>query len=147
MELKKLQNEAGFDKNKKINVSPLGLMLNTDDSQMVEEILDDREQIMSELTEQMMLKVKEHMFLKERTAKDFVKPRRSETSVFENQKQSHDFAIQGLEQQSASTPKEDDQAFDKEAYHQIKSEIKRRREAKERLLKQGFPELKPYMSF
>ena len=37
--------------------------------------------------------------------------------------------------------------FDKEAYRQLKAEIKKRREAKERLLQQGFPELKPYMTF
>lgn len=34
--------------------------------------------------------------------------------------------------------------FDKETFHQIKQEIRRRREAKERLLQQGFPDLKPY---
>lgn len=36
--------------------------------------------------------------------------------------------------------------FDKEAYQKIKAEIKRRKEAKERLLQQGFPELKPYIA-
>lgn len=40
-----------------------------------------------------------------------------------------------------------DQKFDRNAYNQLKSEIKKRREAKERLLQQGFPELKPYITF
>lgn len=42
--------------------------------------------------------------------------------------------------------KEQEQGFDKAAYAELKAEIKRRREAKERLLQQGFPELKPYIS-
>jgi len=31
--------------------------------------------------------------------------------------------------------------FDKESYQKIKDEIKRKKEAKERLLKQGFPDV------
>ncbi len=43
--------------------------------------------------------------------------------------------------------KENEQAgFDKQAYQVLKNEIKKRREAKEKLLQQGFPQLKPYAS-
>ena len=48
-----------------------------------------------------------------------------------------------ISQMDKDTEKE---GFDKEAYQKIKAEIKQRREAKERLLQQGFPELKPYIS-
>lgn len=41
---------------------------------------------------------------------------------------------------------QDKDQFDKEAYQKIKAEIKKRKEAKERLLQQGFPELRPYIS-
>ena len=34
--------------------------------------------------------------------------------------------------------------FDEEAYKQLKEKIRERRDAKERLLQQGFPDLKPY---
>ena len=38
------------------------------------------------------------------------------------------------------------EGIDKEEFLQIKREIKMRKEAKQRLLEQGFPELKPYMT-
>ena len=91
-----------------------------------------------ELTEQLTARVKHHLYKKERKATDFITQRRSETSVFESQVASHDRAIGALEKA--------EEGFDKEAYLELKAEIKRRREAKERLLQQGFPELKPYVS-
>ena len=38
--------------------------------------------MMYELSEQVSLRVKEHLFLKERKPQDFVKPRRSEVNIF-----------------------------------------------------------------
>ena len=37
--------------------------------------------------------------------------------------------------------------FDKEAYDKMKTELKMRKEAKERLLSQGLPEFKAYLRF
>ena len=103
----------------------------------------------SELTEQLSLRIREHIFLKERKESDFVRGRRSELSIFEDQVQSNEnraktFEVQAAEMEAARQKEEG--AFDKEAYQELKAEIKKRREAKERLLKQGFPELKSYVT-
>lgn len=45
-------------------------------------INEERELMTVELSEQLASRVKEHLFLKERKASDFVKPRRSETGLF-----------------------------------------------------------------
>jgi hypothetical protein len=85
--------------------------------------------------------------MKERKASDIVVPRRSEHSLFKSQEKSHRNVIGGLETIAEQMKaKQNEKAFDREAYEQIKAEIKLRREAKSRLLQQGFPELKPYIS-
>lgn len=111
--------------------------------------MDDRELMTYELAEQLSLRVKEHLFLKERKETDFVRQRRSELNIFESQQQSNENRAQTLESMAAqieSDRQKDESKFDKEAYQQIKTEIKKRRDAKERLLKQGFPELKSYVT-
>ena len=50
-----------------------------------------------ELTEQLSLRIKEHLFLKERKESDFVRARRSELSLFDNQLSSHENAARSLE--------------------------------------------------
>lgn len=103
----------------------------------------------TELTEQLTMRIREHVFLKERKLADFAKPRRSEQSIFERQVSSHENRVRTLEEQAAQIvqeKKEQEEGFDKEAYQAIKAEIKKRREAKERLLQQGFPELKSYVT-
>ena len=97
-----------------------------------------------ELAHQLSLRVREHLYLKERKASDLAKPRRSEIGTFASQVSSNDILAKGLEKYAQE--KEREEGFDKEAYQQLKNEIKQRREAKERLLQQGFPELKPYIS-
>lgn len=111
--------------------------------------MEERELMTYELTEQLSLRIKEHLFLKERKESDFVRSRRSEVSIFENQVQSQENTAKSLEDQAAqieAARQKDEATFDKEAYQDLKAEIKRRREAKERLLKQGFPELKSYVT-
>lgn len=50
-----------------------------------------------ELSEQLAMRVKEHMFLKERKNSDFVRGRRSEVNIFESQVQSQENAARTLE--------------------------------------------------
>lgn len=118
-----------------------------DPSKVFAQLNEERELITYELAEQLSLRMKEHLYMKERKESDFVKPRRSEQSLFASQVQSNDNAIKIFEKQAASRQaRENEQGFDREAYNELKAEIKRRREAKERLLHQGFPELKSYIS-
>ncbi len=106
----------------------------------------------AELTEQIAMRIKEHMYFTERKPTDFVKGRRNEIDVFGKQIASHDKVATMLEKDNLDLLKAGDRGqdessgFDKEAYLQIKSEIKRRREAKARLLEQGFPELRSYVT-
>lgn len=131
---------ASFDKNKVIKNL-------TSSAEAYQEIEKDRDLMISEITEQVILRMKEHMFQKKRTEKDFLQPRVSENTLFDSQVLTNTIGIENLEKEIQNAPSENEPAFDKEAYLAIKSEIKRRREAKEKLLNQGFPELKPYLNF
>ena len=134
-----LNERATFDETKKM--SPL--WASRDNSEVLEEIIEEREMIAKELNQQMAAKIKEHFFLKERKPSDFVRPKRSEVLLFGKQVQGQETRIRELE---GKLEEKEEEKMDKEAYKRIKDEIKRRKEAKERLLQQGFPELKPYVS-
>jgi hypothetical protein len=51
-----------------------------------------------EIQEQLSLKVKEHMHMKERKPSDYVKPRKSETELFEDLMRSKDNNMKKLEE-------------------------------------------------
>ena len=54
-----------------------------------------------ELAEQLSLRVKQHLYLKERKESDFVRGRRSELSIFEDQVRSNENRAKTLEVQAA----------------------------------------------
>jgi len=54
-----------------------------------------------ELAEQMSSRIKEHLFLKERKNTDFVKPRRSELSIFGSQVQNQENTLKIMDKQVA----------------------------------------------
>lgn len=112
-----------------------------------DELYEDRFLMAEELTEQLSLKIKEHLYLKKRKASDFVKPRQSELDIFRSQVVSHQNTIEHMEEEYNKVfgkEPEKKEGFDRETFHRLKAEIKLRREAKERLLEQGLPEFKPY---
>ena len=81
-----LKDNATFDETKKLSGSALfNSGYEADPEKVFDEINQERELMTHELAEQMALRVKEHLYLKERKATDFVKPRRSELSIFGNQ--------------------------------------------------------------
>ena len=103
-----------------------------------------------EIMEQVALRVKEHLYYKERKESDFVKGKRSELNIFSAAAKSHENALQILESKYETMKAEQEkeykgQTFDKEAYEEIKKQIRQRKEAKERMLQQGHPEFKPYI--
>ena len=144
-----LSEKAKFDQDKEL---PNSFFSNDDHASMdnvYNDIVEERHLMTSELTEQLTMRVREHIFLKERKLTDFARARRSEQSVFERQVSSHENRARTLEEKAAQIvqgKKEQEEGFDKEAYQAIKEEIKKRREAKERLVQQGFPELKSYVN-
>lgn len=143
-----LSENAVYDKTRELpNAGLFNEEVNMD--KIYQELNEERELMTYEFADQISLRVKEHLFMKERKATDFVRPRRSELSIFANQVQSQENSARTLEEQVAQIvkqKKDKEEGFDKEAYQALKAEIKQRREAKERLLQQGFPELKPYIS-
>ncbi|CDW82520.1 UNKNOWN [Stylonychia lemnae] len=143
-----LNETATYDKTKKLTaVNRINPQLSNEDQyKMLRELDQDSEQMQREVAAQVLQRVREFMFLKERKQTDFVVGRRSEQSLFSEQVNSLEHSADQLEYK-AGQMNHDEPAFDKEAYRQIKAEIKKRREAKERLLQQGFPELKPYLNF
>lgn len=144
-----LNENAKFDEGKEL---PNSFFSNDDQVSMdniYNDIVEERHLMTTELTEQLTMRIREHIFLKERKLTDFARARRSEQSIFERQVSSHENRARTLEEQAAQIvqgKKEQEEGFDKEAYQAIKAEIKKRREAKERLLQQGFPELKSYVN-
>jgi hypothetical protein len=97
-----------------------------------EELIRDRERFRFEVSQQLVKRIKKHVFNTKRVDTDFVQGRISEKHAFHGQKLSHDNAIKSLEQDSAAVDQSKD--FDREAYEKIKAEISARKEAKERLL-------------
>ena len=111
-----LSETATYDTSKPIGSNhPLGLN-EVDPEKIFNQVSEEREQMTYELTEQLALRVKEHLFLKERKASDFVRPRRSEISIFNNQVQSHENRAKTLEEQVAQIDNGKEPGFDKEAY-------------------------------
>lgn len=50
-----------------------------------------------------------------------------------------------MEANLPSEEKQQEEDFDRSAYENLRAEIKQRRDAKESILRQGYPEFKPYM--
>ena len=100
----------------------------------------DKDLIVSELQQQIHQRVREHLYMKERKDSDFVKPRRSEQSLFDSQLDHLEWAADEKRMEEPET-----KDFSKEQYLELKKEISLRREAKERLLEQGYPEFKSYL--
>ena len=84
---------------------PSNSFLNSSDGstsmdQVYQEMIEERKLMTAELTEQLSLRVRQHMFLKQRKQSDFARAGRSETSIFERQVSSHDNAVSKLEKQA-----------------------------------------------
>jgi hypothetical protein len=78
-----LSEKAKFDQDKEL---PNSFFSNDDHASMdnvYNDIVEERHLMTSELTEQLTMRVREHIFLKERKLTDFARARRSEQSVFE----------------------------------------------------------------
>lgn len=70
-----------------------------DDADQVKDMFEERELMAHELTEQLTMRMKEHLLLKERKLSDFAKPRRSETAIFESQVEGHERVAKSLQKQ------------------------------------------------
>jgi hypothetical protein len=119
-----------------------------------DELLRDQKLFDYEIGLQISLKMKDKLNFTERDHSDFVKFGRSETSVFRDQVTTLQDSMEILEKDnewllktgaSAENGEEVDGYFDQKAYKALKAEIKRKRETKERVIQQGFPEFKPYL--
>lgn len=105
-----------------------------------------------EIQYQLKLKQNEFLNFQKRSEADFVKPTRSENVQFRAQVQTLEETTQLLEKDNewllqagdVNQDTEDDR-FDLQKYKKLKRTIKARKEAKEQILKQGFPEFKPYL--
>ena len=71
-----LHDNATYDTNAPYKDTPL------DTRSVIDEINEDREFMTHELAHQLSLRVREHLYLKERKASDLAKPRRSEIGTF-----------------------------------------------------------------
>lgn len=122
-----------------------------------DQLLQNIKQFDLEISMQMKLKINDKIMFEKKEKQDFVKLGRSETSVYRDQIESYSDTIKILKKDNewllnagdnfdkAAKKQDDEQNFDKEKYSALKKEIKMKKEAKERLLQQGFPEFKSYL--
>jgi len=116
------------------------------------ELLKDKGRFDAEVQEQIALKIRDKQQFGKLTEQDLVKPARSENLMYRDQVQTLGDTIDILEKDNEWLLKHSGQdkpsasaGFDQEKFNQIKKEIKLRKEAKQRILHQGFPEFKPYI--
>lgn len=117
------------------------------------EALHDQERFDREIQEQIALRVREKQNFSKLSEEDLVRPARSENLMYRDQVQTLSDTIRILEkdnewllkQSGQQTGGDQDGSFDQEKFNQVKKEIRLRKEAKERVLNQGFPEFKPYV--
>ena len=101
--------------------------------------------------------MQDKLYYEERKKSDFLKPSKSENVMFRSQVANIDETVRILEKDNEwlmnagkmvdggqELPQNDQQNFNKEQYLKLKQEIKERKAAKQRILAQGFPELKSY---
>lgn len=116
--------------------------------------LHDQERFDFEIQEQMALRAREKMNFTKLKESDLAKGTRSENLMYRDQVQSlsdtisilekdNDWLLKQSGQQGANDGQDD--SFDKEKFEKLKKEIRMRKEAKERVLAQGFAEFKPYV--
>ena len=110
-----------------------------------------------DISMQLKLRINDKLLFEKKDQQDFVKFSGSETSVYRDQVGSYAETVRILERDNEwlldagdnfekQAKKQDQETnFDKEKYSALKKEIKMKREAKERLLQQGFPEFKSYL--
>lgn len=115
--------------------------------------LHDKARFDREIQEQIALRVREKQQFSKLSEEDLVRPAQSENLMYRNQVQTLSDTISILEkdnewllkQSGQQTGGDKDDSFDQEKFNKVKKEIRQRKEAKERILNQGFPEFKPYM--
>lgn len=122
--------------------SPFNVMPDVLDSG-VRDMIADRELFQAEISYQLSRRIKRHLYLTKRSESDYIKPRMSEATVYEQQKRSHDNELNSLMDEQEAMEREE--GFDRAAFDKMKAEISARKEAKERLLSQGLPEFKGYL--
>lgn len=102
-----------------------------------------------EIQVQMEMKVNQKMHGEKMEKSDFVKPSRSENLLYRQQVETLDETINIIERDNEWLLNADEQTrkghdFDKEEFKRIRDQIKQKKEAKQRIIEQGFPELQPY---
>lgn len=117
----------------------------------IHEMFEDRSRFRAEVNEQLASRVNQFKYLTERKASDFVKPQVSEVRAYDQKKYSMSNDIANKEARLARM--EDDQAaegddFNREAFDQLKEELRQRKAAKETLLNgSNMPQFKSYLRF
>jgi hypothetical protein len=134
---------------------------------MSEGAIKDVDRFRDEILEQVIMRKKKHMMLRELKEDDLVRERQPEALVMQRMQQHLDQRIQ--EGQMALNSSDDNENYlkslkgkskkkyqqavendsfevlSKDDYRKLKAEIQEKKEAKAKLLKQGFPELKNYV--
>lgn len=122
-----------------------------------DQLLKEQKIFDREIQTQLKLKINDKQHFEKQTKSDYVKFGRSEHSVYRQQVGSLEESTRLIEKdnewllnagdnfESVAKAKLEEEQFDKEKYTALKQDIKRRKEAKEKLLQQGFPEFKSYL--
>lgn len=100
------------------------------------------------------MKMQRKLHGEKRQMKDFVKPARSENVLYRQQVDTLEDTIRIIERDNEWLLKAgdaeqlgDDQSFNREEYQRLKQQIKQRKQTKEKIIAQGFPEFEAYSRF
>ena len=112
----------------------------------LDDLYEDRERFRNEIAEQLRQKVNAHMYGKERTMSDFVKPKYNEQSAYANYGAHLDSSVERLERNiGQSEAQEGEENFDREAFDKLKDELRQKKKLKEDMLTGTMPRFKPYL--
>lgn len=120
----------------------------------VQELRRDQKRLDRELSQQLKMKMQRKLHGEKRQMKDFVKPARSENLLYRQQVHTLEDTVHVIERDNEWLLKAgdadqlaDEQSFNVKEYQRVKQEIKLRKQAKERIVAQGFPEFQAYSRF
>lgn len=119
-----------------------------------EELRRDQKRADRELAYQLRMKIQRKIHSEKRQKTDFVKPARSENLLYRQQVHTLEDTIRIIEQDNewllkagASEQPDQEEGFDAVEYQRLKQELKLRKQAKEKIIAQGFPEFQAYSRF
>jgi hypothetical protein len=116
---------------------------------LVDELFENRDRFYADVSRQIHRRVNKFLYYTKKDKSHYALPKANEKAAYAEQVALNDMHVSSLQNRSDKMERQDQNNadFDKEAYYQLKEQLRQRKDAKERLLSQGLPEFKAYLRF